>query len=118
MGTYSDAVSTSTNSTYGPQYLKEMAAAASKALGSSKYGLGIKGGWSYLHEPLDESAKETIRYLRDAIGVRSMSHWCDEPGRYSEASGATRWEYAQSQWDHGACSCMAIPSRQRDKCLS
>jgi len=99
MGTYSDAVSTSTNSTYGPQYLKEMAAAASKALGSSKYGLGIKGGWSYLHEPLDESAKETIRYLRDTIGVRSMSHWCDEPGRYSEASGATRWEYAQSQWD-------------------
>lgn len=91
MGTYSDSLVS--NFTYGPRFLKEMASAASSAVGASKYGLGIKGGWSSLRE-LDETAKETILYLRDTLGVSAMSHWVDEPGRYL-------WNdiQVQAQWD-------------------
>jgi len=75
MSTYSCALDNTTARHYGPEVLEEMASAASKALGASKYGIGFKGGWNVYNE----TAKATIRYLRDTLGVTHMSHWNDFP---------------------------------------
>lgn len=78
MGTYSDSVYNS-SSPYGPNALKAMASAASKAIGVSKYGLGFKGGWGPSETEL-EDAEETVRYLRDTLKVNQLAHWANTYG--------------------------------------
>ena len=75
------------NNTYdGPTVIKTIANATQTGIGAEKYALGFKGGWPYCSNytntstcVFDDTAKDTIRYVRDTLGVKHASQWVDEP---------------------------------------
>ena len=61
----------------------QIANATQVGVGKDKYSIGFKGRWPYCvngTEPstceFDETAKDTIRYIRDTMGVQHASFWC------------------------------------------
>jgi hypothetical protein len=75
------------NNTYnGPDIIKAIANATQSGVGVQKYGYGFKGGWPYCSNStlpssclFDDTAKATIRYVRDTLGVLHSSQWANEP---------------------------------------
>ena len=75
------------NTTYDAvQLTKTIANATQTGIGKSKYAIGFKGGWPYCSNGslpetcvFDDTAKQTIRYVRDTLGVRHSASWVDEP---------------------------------------
>lgn len=82
------------NNTYdGPSIIKTIANATQSGVGADKYALGFKGGWPYCSNGtlpstcvFDQEAKDTIKYVRDTLGVMHAAQWVDEPR-------------SQAQWD-------------------
>ena len=75
----------------GPGIIKTIANATRHGVGDEKYALGFKGGWPHCanaSEPdscvFDEVAKETVRYVREALGVKHAARWCDAPRSQAE----------------------------------
>lgn len=75
------------NNTYnGPEIIKTIANATQTAVGVNKYALGFKGGWPYCKNSTDPStcifdntARATIDYIRDNLGVKHAAQWVNEP---------------------------------------
>ena len=75
----------------GPGIIKTIANATRHGVGDEKYALGFKGGWphcAHASEPdscvFDGVAKETVRYVREALGVKHAARWCDAPRSQAE----------------------------------
>jgi len=100
MSTYSGGLDgpagpdTKDHNTYLPVNItKTIANVTQTAIGKQKYAIGFKGGWPYCQNGsipascvFDETAKETIRYVRDTMGVQHSASWVDEAR-------------SQGQWD-------------------
>eukprot|EP01047_Picozoa_sp_COSAG01_P032514 COSAG01_NODE_2354_length_7842_cov_10.860907_2_plen_209_part_00 len=72
---------------------KTIANSTQVAIGKEKYSIGFKGRWPFCVNGslpqtcvFDETAKETIRYVRDTLGVQHSASWVDEAR-------------SQAQWD-------------------
>jgi hypothetical protein len=62
--------------------IAQIAQATQAGVGKEKYSIGFKGRWPYCANSsvpttceFDETAKDTVRYIRDTMGVQHASFW-------------------------------------------
>jgi len=80
---------------------KTIANATQSAVGKEKYAIGFKGGWPHCVNGsvpstcvFDATAKATIDFVKNTLGVVHSAHWVDE------MSSDAAWE-AAGYWLHG-----------------
>jgi hypothetical protein len=80
------------NQYVGINVTKTIANVTQTAVGKEKYSIGFKGGWPRCNSTqpetcvFDETAKDTIGYIKNTLGVQHAAFWVDEA-------------HSQAQWD-------------------